>query len=120
MDIIKATQEIQEIKEVTPLELALVINENEDLIRIGATIYPLTVRIKSMSAFVCQDVHTRFPYVPFHKEFTSDMFLTVKDTIQLVDPMALYMTKVGLLCKWEPESHTKVPIRRIHNRRIFA
>ena len=111
---------IQEIKEVTPLELALVINENEDLIRIGATIYPLTVRIKSMSAFICRDVHTRFPYVSFHKEFTSDMFLTVKDTIQLVDPMALYMTKVGLLCKWEPESHTKVPIRRIHNRRIFA
>ena len=117
MDIIKATQEI---KEVTPLELALVINENEDLIRIGATIYPLTVRIKSMSAYVCRDVHTRFPYVPFHKEFNSDMFLTVKDTIQLMDPMALYMTKVGLLCKWDPESRTKAPIRRIHNRRIFA
>ena len=110
---------LEEIKEITPLELALVINENEDLIRIGATIYPLTVRIKSMSAFVCRDVHTRFPYVPLHKEFTSDMFLTVKDTIQLMDPMALYMTKVGLLCKWEPESHTKVHIR-IHNRRIFA
>ena len=110
---------IQETKEITPLELALVINENEDLIRIGATIYPLTVRIKSMPKYVCRDVHTRFPYVPFHKEFTSDMFLTVKDTIQLMDPMALYMTKVGLLCKWDPESHTKVPIRRIHNRRIF-
>ena len=120
MDIIKATQEIQEIKEVTPLELALVINENEDLIRIGATIYPLTVRIKIMSPDVCRDMYTRFPYVPFRQVFTSDMFLTATDTVYLVDPMALYMTKVGLLCKWEPESHTKVPIRRIHNRRIFA
>ena len=110
---------IQEIKEVAPLELALVINENEDLIRIGATIYPLTVRIKSMPSYVCRDVHTRFPYVPFQQEFTSDMFLTAIDTVYLVDPMALYMTKVGLLCKWDPESHTKVPIRRIHNRRIF-
>lgn len=116
MDITKG---IQEIKEITPLELALVINENEDLIRIGATIYPLTVRIKSMPAFVCRDVHKRFPYVPFQQEFTSDMFLTAIDTVYLVDPMALYMTKVGLLCKWDPESHTKVPIR-IHNRRIFA
>lgn len=111
---------IQEIKEVTPLELALVINENEDLIRIGATIYPLTVRIKSMPSYLCRDVQTRFPYVPFHQEFTSDLFLTVTDTVYLMDPMALYMTKVGLLCKWDPESHTKVPIRRIHNRRIFA
>lgn len=120
MDITKAIQERKEIKEVTPLELALVINENEDLIRVGATIYPLTVRIKSMPPDVCRDVHMRFPYVPFQQEFASDMFLTVKDTIQLMDPMALYMTKVGLLCKWDPESHTKVPIRRIHNRRIFA
>ena len=120
MDITKVIQEIQEVKEVTPLELALVINENEDLIRIGATIYPLTVRIKSMSAYVCRDVHTRFPYVPFQQVFTSDMFLTATDTVYLVDPMALYMTKVGLLCKWDPESHTKVPIRRVHNRRIFA
>ena len=110
---------IQEIKEVTPLELALVINENEDLIRIGATIYPLTVRIKSMPKYVCRDMQTRFPYVPFQQVFTSDMFLTATDTIYLVDPMALYMTKVGLLCKWDPESHTKVPIR-VHNRRIFA
>ena len=118
--IIKAIQERKEIKEVTPLELALVINENEDLIRIGATIYPLTVRIKIMSPDVCRDMYTRFPYVPFQQVFTSDMFLTATDTVCLVDPMALYMTKVGLLCKWDPESHTKVPIRRIHNRRIFA
>ena len=119
MDITKAIQERKEIKEVTPLELALVINENEDLIRVGATMYPLTVRIKSIPKYVCRDVHTRFPYVPFHQEFTSDMFLTAIDTVYLVDPMALYMTKVGLLCKWDPESHTKVPIR-IHNRRIFV
>lgn len=111
---------IKEIKEVTPLELALIINENEDLIRVGATIYPLTVRIKSMPIFVCHDLQSRFPYVPFQQEFTSEMFLTATDTIHLVDPMALYMTKVGLLCKWDPESHTKVPIRRVHNRRVFA
>ena len=118
--ITKAIQERKEIKEVTPLELALVINENEDLIRVGATIYPLTVHIKSMPPDVCRDMYTRFPYVPFQQEFTSDMFLTAIDTVYLVDPMALYMTKVGLLCKWDPESHTKVPIRRIHNRRICA
>ena len=82
MDIIKATQERKEIKEVTPLELALVINENEDLIRVGATIYPLTVHIKSMPPDVCRDVHERFPYVPFQQEFTSDMFLTAIDTVQ--------------------------------------
>ena len=111
---------LEEIKETTPLELALVINENEDLIRIGATIYPLTVRIKSMPTYVCRDVQTRFPYVPFQQVFTSDMFLTATNTICLVDPMILYITKVGLLCKWNPESHTKVPIRRIHYRRIFA
>ena len=74
MDITKAIQERKEIKEVTPLELALVINENEDLIRVGATIYPLTVHIKSMPPDVRRDVHERFPYVPFQQEFTSDMF----------------------------------------------
>ena len=111
---------LEEIKEVTPLEIALIINENEDLIRIGITCYPLNVRIKSMPIFVCHDVQKRFPYVPFQQEFTSDMFLTATDTVYLVDPMALYMTKVGLLCKWDPESHTKVPIRRVHNRRIFS
>ena len=120
MDITKAIQEIQEVKEVTPLKLALVINENEDLIRVGVAVYPLTVRIKSIPAFVCQDVQKRFPYVPFRQEFTSNMFLTATYTVYLVDPMALYMTKVGLLCNWDPESHTKVPIRRIHNRRIFV
>ena len=36
----KAIQVRKEIKEVTPLQLALVINENDDVLRVGATTYP--------------------------------------------------------------------------------
>lgn len=111
---------LEEIKEVTPLVLALLVNENEDLIRVNATEYPLNIRIKTLPLFVNRDIQSRFPYVPFQQEFTSEMFLTSTKSIFCVDALSLYTVKVGLLCKWDPESHTKIPIRRIHNRRIFV
>ena len=113
-------KQIEAIKEVAPLEIALLINENEDLIRVNATCYPLKVRIKDHPIFVKYDLQEKYPYVPFQQDFASEMYLTATDSVYLVDPLALYMTKASLVCQWSPDSHTKVPIRKLHNRRIFA
>lgn len=104
--------------ELTPLRLALLIAENEDLIKIGAVHYPLDINVDKIPPFLIGNIEVNFPYVPFTCKFTSDMMLVARRCIRLENTMSLQTCKIGLLCELDYSTEADVPLR-VHNRRIF-
>jgi len=104
------------------IQTALLINENEDLIRVGATEYPLSVKLPDTFPKWNHALAVNYyPFLPVQQTFKSDMALIATDYLQFTDALSLHSSKVMLLTnqfRKRCKRMSRTPVR-VHNRRLF-
>lgn len=102
---------------ITPLRIALLIAENEDLIKVGAARYPVYVHLDNIKPYMVNNIESEYNYIHVRSIFNSDMMLYGSKVINLCNNLYLQLVKQGLLLNCQ--DWKDVPIRSHNNREMF-
>ena len=101
------------------LKLSLLIKENEDLVQVlGDKIYPLQITYNGGFANLAV-LEKYYPYLPFTKKFTSDMFMGFTDILHIENPKLCCKYKTGLLLAYPEQEISRVP-RKFNRSEMFS